>query len=221
MKVNHNTTKAQVNSIIDELRGLVKAAISYSDKKAAITGNELYSPLAKEQETEKAANEFKAVCTNADSKIQTALDSIVTAESENGKLFDIADEELQSAINLISAIGDDMGTETIENIVALFRGNKQALAILAPLFEKHHIDKTYIKPYLIDVEREIDGLKASTAVIGADADRGLMKIMSFSQAIIDIARRLGIELTEGEQDIGISLEEHSASVTRAAMGLPL
>lgn len=134
-------------------------------------------------------------------------------------MTDVADNELQASIQLIKSVNGKLETETIDNIVNSFKGNKQALIMLKSIFEAYDIDTKYIDKYIIDIDGFIGERKELVYSLTADANTTTHKMQKLCNDLYRLAENLGIQFSEEEKDTGLSLEEYYDSMARSAMGL--
>lgn len=219
MKLNHDETKREIESIRNEIRSIANEAIDFNNKKGEIINNELMSDFGKAEQRRVIEEKFKSVCLAINDNIQESLDRILEIETKNNAMFDVADNELQASIQLIKSVNGKLETETIDNIVNSFKGNKQALIMLKSIFEAYDIDTKYIDKYIIDIDGFIGERKELVYSLTADANTTTHKMQKLCNDLYRLAENLGIQFSEEEKDTGISLEEYYDSMARSAMGL--
>lgn len=219
MLLNHDTAKRGIESVRNTVRRIAPDAIKYNEKVGYLVKCEDLSEQGKATRRAEYAEEFKTLCKGYDEDFQKALDEIKEAELKNNELFDITDNELQTAIQLIKAVDGQIEQETRNNIVNKFKGNKQALIMLKSVYEAYEIDTKYLVKHIVDIESFIEERKALAHSLVADVNTTTHKMQKICNDLYYLAELLGIPFTEEEKDTGLNLDEYYDKLARSAMGL--
>ena len=179
---------------------------------------EPYIEQEKERQVNAALESLKNTVQGYYAEIKSNLDVIRTAATEMENLWDIG-EELQNALSVVKALGKALPAESRPKIVELFKGQRQALALLKAAYATEEItDKPYFKELIINVTDELDSLEDKAYRMVVQSDKDTTVAIKFGSALEKFATTMGCELTEKFRDVVDTTDAMNAQI-RAAAGL--
>lgn len=140
MSINHKELARSLNVIaqnpkkIKEAEEKCKAALAEIKMKER-SGN--WSPNAIKRMRDEAIAERNRVCHGLAHAMRPALETIKQNNSPSQEPLDISDPKLQSAINVLSLVGNKMTFADQASLLESFRGSPAALRFLQSAFQKN------------------------------------------------------------------------------------
>ncbi|MEA4955889.1 MAG: hypothetical protein VB096_10340 [Pseudoflavonifractor sp.] len=151
--------------------------------------------------------------------IQKKLDVVRATALAMESEFEIT-PDLQVAINLVSAVGNNLPFETRQNLVNSFIGRKQALIALQALFSSNGIDESESKKYIFDAANWCDSLDNAAFQLTVQPGKSVLPLVEFGKLLTEFAGLEGAELTVDISSY-VDMDAYYMGLSRAAMGLPL
>ena len=215
----HSETKMNIIKIFEAVRDFSAEINSYYDVVKRINESTIYTDEGKGTQITDINREYGAKAEALFNKAKAELDGIKQHEAEADKVFDITDNKLISALQIMNASNGKLSAEALNNIVSNFIGNRNGLLMLKDVFTSHGVNTQSIDKYIVDVSKIIDNVEANFDTATKSFGNAEMMYYASCKALSGLADNLGIEL-EGEFDnIGVSADRCENAMARAVMGL--
>ena len=215
----HSETKMNIIKIFEAVRDFSAEINSYYDVVKRINESTIYTDEGKKTQIANINREYGAKAEALFGKAKAELDGIKQHEAEADKVFDITDNKLISALQIMNASNGKLSAEALNNIVSNFIGNRNGLLTLKDVFTSHGVNTQSIDKYIVDVSKIIDNVEANFDTATKSFGNAEMMYYASCKALSGLADNLGIEL-EGEFDnIGVSADRCENAMARAVMGL--
>ena len=215
----HSETKMNIIKIFEAVRDFSAEINSYYDVVKRINESTIYTDEGKGTQITDINREYGAKAEALFNKAKAELDGIKQHEAEADKVFDITDNKLISALQIVNASNGKLSAEALNNIVSNFIGNRNGLLTLKDVFTSHGVNTQSIDKYIVDVSKIIDNVEANFDTATKSFGNAEMMYYASCKALSGLADNLGIEL-EGEFDnIGVSADRCENAMARAVMGL--
>lgn len=217
-KINTESVRKEIVTMIGELKGLVGAYMTNREEIAKIEGR---MELAREYKdgqiselNQRLVNNTKAIF----ERMQEEQENLAEALRVNDNTYDFSDPEFSSCVTLLSASENALPYETIAGIADKFLGNRQALLALVEVAKD--VNKDTLAKKVFNTESEMESMAEKIADIEINFPESIYMVPMLKDKLVFLARACGEELTEEEQDMGADYTEIVMLQTRAAMGLP-
>ena len=215
----HSETKMNIIKIFEAVRDFSAEINSYYDVVKRINESTIYTDEGKGTQITDINREYGAKAEALFNKAKAELDGIKQHEAEADKVFDITDNKLISALQIVNASNGKLSAEALNNIVSNFIGNRNGLLTLKDVFTSHGVNTQSIDKYIVDVSKIIDNVEANFDTATKSFGNAEMMYYASCKALSGLADNLGIDL-EGEFDnIGVSADRCENAMARAVMGL--
>ena len=215
----HSETKMNIIKIFEAVREFSAEINSYYDVVKRINESTIYTDEGKGTQITDINREYGAKAEALFNKAKAELDGIKQHEAEADKVFDITDNKLISALQIMNASNGKLSAEALNNIVSNFIGNRNGLLTLKDVFTAHGVNTQSIDKYIVDVSKIIDNVEANFDTATKSFSNAEMMYYASCKALSGLADNLGIDL-EGEFDnIGVSADRCENAMARAVMGL--
>lgn len=215
----HSETKMNIIKIFEAVRDFSAEINSYYDVVKRINESTIYTDEGKGTQITDINREYGAKAEALFNKAKAELDGIKQHEAEADKVFDITDNKLISALQIMNASNGKLSAEALNNIVSNFIGNRNGLLTLKDVFTSHGVNTQSIDKYIVDVSKIIDNVEANFDTATKSFGNAEMMYYASCKALSGLADNLGIDL-EGEFDnIGVSADRCENAMARAVMGL--
>lgn len=215
----HSETKMNIIKIFEAVRDFSAEINSYYDVVKRINESTIYTDEGKGTQITDINREYGAKAEALFNKAKAELDGIKQHEAEADKVFDITDNKLISALQIMNASNGKLSAEALNNIVSNFIGNRNGLLMLKDVFTSHGVNTQSIDKYIVDVSKIIDNVEANFDTATKSFGNAEMMYYASCKALSGLADNLGIDL-EGEFDnIGVSADRCENAMARAVMGL--
>ena len=215
----HSETKMNIIKIFEAVRDFSAEINSYYDVVKRINESTIYTDEGKGTQITDINREYGAKAEALFGKAKAELDGIKQHEAEADKVFDITDNKLISALQIMNASNGKLSAEALNNIVSNFIGNRNGLLTLKDVFTSHGVNTQSIDKYIVDVSKIIDNVEANFDTATKSFGNAEMMYYTSCKALSGLADNLGIDL-EGEFDnIGVSADRCENAMARAVMGL--
>ena len=215
----HSETKMNIIKIFEAVREFSAEINSYYDVVKRINESTIYTDEGKGTQITDINREYGAKAEALFNKAKAELDGIKQHEAEADKVFDITDNKLISALQIMNASNGKLSAEALNNIVSNFIGNRNGLLTLKDVFTSHGVNTQSIDKYIVDVSKIIDNVEANFDTATKSFGNAEMMYYASCKALSGLADNLGIDL-EGEFDnIGVSADRCENAMARAVMGL--
>ena len=215
----HSETKMNIIKIFEAVRDFSAEINSYYDVVKRINESTIYTDEGKGTQITDINREYGAKAEALFNKAKAELDGIKQHEAEADKVFDITDNKLISALQILNAANGKLSAEALNNIVSNFIGNRNGLLTLKDVFTAHGVNTQSVDKYIVDVSKIIDNVEANFDTATKSFGNAEMMYYASCKALSGLADNLGIDL-EGEFDnIGVSADRCENAMARAVMGL--
>ena len=195
-----------------------KAVRAFNEEKRRIAATP-YIQQEQERMVNRAAETLNGTVNGYYEEISRNLKEIRSAANEMENLMDIG-ADLQNALSVVKALGDDMPSETRLNLVEQFKGQRQALVILKAAFVTAGVSaaERYFDGLIFNVSSALDDLDDRAYRIVVQPGTNMVVAVSFGRGLEKFAENMGVELTKKFGDIVDTSDAFNAQL-RAAMGL--
>ena len=215
----HSETKMNIIKIFEAVRDFSAEINSYYDVVKRINESTIYTDEGKGTQITDINREYGAKAEALFNKAKAELDGIKQHEAEADKVFDITDNKLISALQIMNASNGKLSAEALNNIVSNFIGNRNGLLMLKDVFTSHGVNTQSIDKYIVNVSKIIDNVEANFDTAIKSFGNAETMYYANCKALSGLADNLGIDL-EGEFDnIGVSADRCENAMARAVMGL--
>ena len=216
--INHDKTKGHIVKLISICKNIIQDAVKLFEEMNKIREYADFTQDAKDRKTLEAKTAAKEARIKYCEELTEIISSVEVAEAENAAYFDPADARILGAAELINSIGNAADDKLCESIVKTFKGYYLALRYLKSLFEKNGLSTGAIDGVLIDVNSMAQEFYILIRNVQNEGETDVASAFNLANTAIDLADKLGIELSAGEKDLGMDYGSYLNIVRYPSMG---
>lgn len=175
----------------------------------------LYIEQEKERMVKGAADVMAAEVQRHYEEIKSNLEIMRKAVAEMDAVLDVG-PDFQNALSVVKVLGKDMPEKSISALVAQFKGQNHALALLKAAMESEGISTTeyYFKNLIFNAAGALDQLDELAYRMVAQPDQ--WALVGFGNELEKFTQNLGVELSRKFRDIFDTSEALNQQIWAAA-----
>lgn len=218
--VDHGRTEKILKEILQYVKKQSAAYMRYQEAMDDSKDQAMYSAQYLKGFADEALEALVKIGKDNVSDFERLINTMIEVESANDEaLFDLKDNVLKNAVDMIDILGDKMGYQTCIDIIKHFVGQRRNLDVIKNTMEVKCVSiPTAASKYFYDSNKIFEELEVKL-IDCALSPLNISHYGSVLKSVKNIAVVLGIELTDSELEIDIPTDAINDSNMRAVMGL--
>lgn len=215
----HSETKMNIINIYGAVRDFYTTLKGYTAKIDEISRSEAYAPDYKKTLVADLTARHRETALSLHDTLKSELEKMIVNESTANGIFDITNEKLLSALNIIKSSGSFLTDESRDNIIRHFKGDRASLSILKQATDNTGINTQAFDKYLPDVSLIVDNVCDSFSNAIAQPNKAEAMYYKGCKILSEYADSIGVDVNEEFANIGVTPEAYKEDLARSVMGL--
>lgn len=208
MIINHSDTKVIIVKALEKCQEVADVSVKLFEDSEKIRADRDLVPEAKDRKILEVETDAGGKVRNICSELEALAEAFERVEKDNSLCFDVSDAKVLGVTEIINSMGSEADTELCENVVETFKGQYLALKYLKSIFKKNGLTTEKIDDVIINTDEAGRELRSIINNVHNEGVKGTAANAAFKlkDKLIDIADKLGIQLSDAEKNLDSNYE---------------